>query len=161
MRLTVYAAILSILYAYPQTASGQSEKIFKTKYTRVYYTEEKDMDDFLWRLGGSRFEYSSDTSLASNRIDRIIERVESILDMRPKNFNIAIYLDDGPLNPERRAFYDHKTRAIYVSVENSSEGVFAHEIAHAILNQYFSSPPPSKIQEILAQYVDKYLWSDY
>lgn len=161
MRLTAYGMVLSILFAYPQSASAQSEKVFKTKYTTVYYTQEKDIDDFLWRLGGSRFEYSSDTNLASNRIDRIIERVEAILDMHPKNFNISIYLEKTHRDPQRRAFYEHKTRYIHVSIEDSSEGVFAHEIAHAVMNQYFSSPPPSKIQEILAQYVDKYLWIDY
>ena len=40
-------------------------------------------------------------------------------------------------------------------------GVLAHEVAHAIINQYFAVPPPSKVQEILSQYVDKHLWGDY
>lgn len=139
----------------------QSEKIFKTKYATIHYLEDKDLSDFLWRVGGQRYEFSTDTNLARNRIDRIVERVETILDMWPKNFNLDVYLETKELKPNKVAYYEHKTKSIYSSIENVSDGVFAHEIAHAVISQYFSSPPPSKTQEILSQYVDKYLWSDY
>jgi len=56
------------------------------------------------------------------------------------------------------AFYSHRSRTIYVSVENTGAGVLAHEIAHAVINFYFPEPPPERMQEILAQYVDKHLW---
>jgi hypothetical protein len=46
-------------------------------------------------------------------------------------------------------------------VDNVSDGVFAHEIAHAVIYKYFPRPPSSTAQEVLTQYVDKYLWSDY
>ncbi len=106
-------------------------------------------------------EFPADTGLASNRIDRLVERVETILDMQPKNFKINIYLHQGLLESQKIAFYDYKTKSIHISVDYASDGVTAHEIAHAIINYHFSSPLPSKMQEILTQYVDKYLWSDY
>ena len=81
--------------------------------------------------------------------------------MWPQNFNIDIYLHRGELQLNKVAYYEHKTKTIQISIDNVSDGVFAHEVAHAIISQYFSSPPPSKAQEILTQYVDKYLWSDY
>jgi hypothetical protein len=142
-------------------AFAQSEKIFQTKYSKIHYAQEKDLSDFIWRLSGRRFEFSTGSNLAQNRIDRIVERVEAILDMWPNNFNIDIYLQRQELQFNKFAYYEHKTKSIHVSIDNASDGVFAHEIAHALISQYFSSPPPSKAQEILTQYVDKYLWSDY
>lgn len=156
--------IFSLIFAFLLPASltfAQSEKIFKTKYSTIYYSQDQDLNDFLWRIGGMRFEFSSDTSLAQNRIDRIVERVQAILDMWPKNFNIDVYLCRGDLLPHKVAYYEHKTKSIHASIDNVSDGVFAHEVAHAVISRYFSSPPPSKAQEILTQYVDKYLWNDY
>lgn len=159
-RLLILSTILFIFASNPKTLLGQSDKIFKTHYTTIHYAEDKDLEDFIWRLGGQRIEFSTDTALVSNRVDRIVERVKTILDMYPKKFSVNIYLHRGSLEPDRVAFYEHKTRSIHVSVDYMSDGVFAHEIAHAIINQYFVSAPPSKIQEILTQYVDKYLWSE-
>lgn len=177
-RLVIYVISLSIYLYYPLEAFSQSDpstelgisaeqsrsanKIFKTRYATIYYAQDNDIDDFIWRLGGQRFEFSADTGFAKNRVDRIVERVEAILDMQPKNFKINIYLHRRALTgPHRLAFYEHKTRSIHISIDYASDGMVAHEIAHAIINQYFISSPPSKIQEILTQYVDKYLWSDY
>jgi len=160
MRL-ISSIILSIALLNPFLAFAQSEKIFQTKYARIHYMEDKDLSDFIWRISGARFEFSIDKNLAQNKVDRIIERVETILDMWPKNFNIDIYLHREELKLNKVAYYEHKTKSIHASIDNISDGVFAHEIAHAIISQYFSSPPPSKAQEILTQYVDKYLWSDY
>lgn len=142
-------------------SSTQHQKTFKTKYSTVHYADDKDIDDFVWRLGGQKLEFLNDPQLASNRIDRIISRVESILDMWPENLLIPIYLYRGTLKPNKVAFYEHKSKSIKVSIEYASDGVLAHEIAHAVINKHFSSSPPGKVEEILAQYVDKHLWSDY
>jgi len=162
-RLTVYILSLSILLLSNLPAAfGQTQKkIFKTKYTFIHYDDDKDMDEFVWRLGGGKFEFFSDVSLASSRIDRIVDKVMAILGMWTKAPRIDIFLYRGVLEANKAAFYDNKTKAIHISVENSSDGVFAHEVAHVVINQYFVTPPPSRTQEILTQYVDKYLWSDY
>lgn len=136
-------------------------KIFKTRYTTIHYNDDKELSDFIWRLGGSRFEISQDKGLASSRIDRIIEKVNTILGLWPKMSNVDIYLKRGPLDKNEVAYYDNQAGDIYISVDYVTDGVFAHEIAHLIINRYFSPPPSSKVQEILTQYVDKYLWSDY
>ena len=155
--------ISAILFCCPQNPSSAQDynKIFRTKYTTIHYERDEDIGNFTWRLGGQRLELPQDTALANSRIDKVIERVEAILDMQPKNFNVDIYLHRGKLEPNRVAYYENRAKSIHISIENSSDGVLAHEIAHAIVNQHFSVPPPSKVQEILTQYVDKYLWSDY
>ncbi len=148
------------LYNIPSLMADPSG-VFKTRYTTVYYSNEKDIDDFIWKLGGQRMGLVADKDLAANRIDRLVERVEAILDMQPKDFKINIYLSRGILESGRIAFYDHKTKSIHISVDYATDGVTAHEIAHAVMNYHFSTPLPDKMQEILTQYVDKYLWNDY
>lgn len=157
IRIIIFTAILLS----PVSIFSQTEKTFKTNYSIIHYYEDKDLNDFLWRIGGKRFEYSSDIKLAQGRVDRIVERVETILDMWPKAFRVDIYLRRGDLEINKTAYYNSKINSILVSVDNVSDGVFAHEVAHAVIYKYFPSPPPSKTQEILTQYVDKYLWSDY
>lgn len=160
-RLSRYSLIIVTFLLCAEPALAQADAVFNTKYAAIYYSQSKDLDDFLWRLGGGRLEFGSDTALAMNRIDRIVERVEAILDMRPKNFKMDIRLHREPLSVNKVAFYERKSKIIHVSVDYATDGVIAHEIAHAVINQYFDSPIPTKTQEILTQYVDKYLWSDY
>ena len=157
--IVVLAFILVILAA-PRGWS-QTQKTFQTKYTTIYYSEDADIDDFIWRIGGQRLEISSNPELASHRIDDLVDRVQALLDMWPPNFQVAIFLHRGALKANETAFYEKSERAIHVSVDYASDGVLAHELAHASIEAFFAVPPPSKMQEILAQYVDKHLWNDY
>ena len=159
-KIVVFAIALA-LFAGQTTSYAQTDKIFRTKYTIVHYQDDKEINDFLWRIGGTRVEFREDMGLASSRIDRVVERVATILGMWVRNLNLHIYLHSQPLEANKTAYYDIKTAAIHVYVENASDGVFAHEVAHAVINKYFVSPPPSQVQEILTRYVDKYLWNDY
>ena len=73
-----------------QAPSGKPEKIFKTKYSVVHYSDKQDIDDFIWRLGGQKLEVSDNPQLASSRIDRIVNRVEALLDMWPENPHLDV-----------------------------------------------------------------------
>ena len=156
-----YLIAFSLLFYFPLKVWAQSDKVFETKYTTVYFSQDNDLDDFLWRLGGKRLEFASDRQLAQNRIDRLVNRVRLILDMWPDNFRISINVERGALTFNKVSYYDEHTKTIHISVDYTSDGVLAHEIAHAIISQYFPSPVPAKMKEILCQYVDKNLWSDY
>jgi len=154
--------ILTFLIVSAASVSAvEEEKTFPTKYTLIHYAEDKDLDDMIWRLGGQRLEINRDSVLASSRVDRLVERVEAILGIWPGELKINIYLKRGDMQANNVAYYEYKSRAIFVNVEKVTDGVLAHELAHAIINQGFNSLLPSKMQEILTQYVDKYLWSDY
>jgi len=154
--LLIFLSLVSTRPAWAQT-----DKVFQTKFTTIHYTDDAQIDAFIWRLGGQRLEYVNEPELASHRIDRLIERVSMILDMYPENFQIAIHLRSDELLMNKIAYFEYETNAIYSSVDKVSDGVIAHELAHAIIVRYFPTPPPSKVQEILAQYVDRQLWSDY
>ena len=89
--------------------------------------------------------------------------------MYPQNFhvNIIVYRKRDELwnayeeiFKERKdyiAFYIHKFRTVYISLYDVSESVLAHEIGHAIIDNYFGILPPPKIRELLACYVDVHL----
>lgn len=154
--LTAFAILLL-----PAAALAQHDQSFKTQYTTVYFSQESDLDDFLWKLGGLRLEFIQDKQLAKNRIDRLVNRVNLILDMWPKDLRIVINLERGELEQNKAAYYDNRAKTIHISVDYASDGVLAHEIAHAVISQYFPTSPPVKMKEILCQYVDSHLWSDY
>jgi hypothetical protein len=160
-RLFITHLIVLLLLVCSARVCDAAEQTFKTKYTTIHYKDDKDLDDFLWRLGGTRIDIIRERELASNRVDRIVERVEAIVDMRPKDLNIDVYLQRGDLKYNEIAYYGKKAGGVYISVDKASDGVFAHEITHAIVNKYFMSSAPSKVQEIISQYVDRYLWSEY
>jgi hypothetical protein len=126
----------------------------------VHYSDDKALGNFLWRITGRRFTFTDDTALARTRIDALIERTQQVLDMYPDKLRVRIEL--YPAYSEGNiAKYDHKRRTIVVYADKVTDGVFAHEAAHAIICNYFSPPPPEKMQEIIAQYVDRNLWNDY
>ncbi len=106
-------------------------------------------------------------------MDLLVDRVSRLLDMYPSDLHFKIYVHKtqkeignsythlstlGAYGRIPVAFYSHRNKAVYVSLENISAGILAHEIAHAVINFYFPEPPPERMQEILAQYVDKHLW---
>ncbi|MEA3306146.1 MAG: hypothetical protein U9R52_04965 [Candidatus Omnitrophota bacterium] len=105
----------------------------------------------------------------ANKVDIIVRKAKKILDMHPHGFqvNIRLYKNHRKLRnayeeifKERKdyiAFYIHKFRTVYISMEHISESVLAHEIGHAIIDSYFGILPPHKIRELLACYVDVHL----
>lgn len=149
-------------------------KIYKTQYAGISFTDDKDIHTFTVNIGtGISFLGESPEKnplLAKNRVDRIVDGVCKILDMRPLNLQFGIvlhktqaevsaaYRATGMMGPSPIAFYSHRTRSIAVMIENITDRILAHEIAHAVICVYFGVPPPANMQEILAQYVDKHLW---
>ena len=117
------------------------------------------MNDFSWRISGKRLSLAANAAFLKKRIDELVERVEAVLGIYPDSFHFDIYLE-----PEYHggdiAFYSSHHRSITVAVDRVTDGVLAHEIAHAVINAYFKTPPPQKVQEILAQYVDRHLWGE-
>ena len=140
-------------------ADALAEKLLETRFAFIRYAADQDLSDFLWRVTGRRFMASEDVELAKIRVDEIVEKVQSLLGMYPEAFRVEIAL--GP--PQEKsdvAYYSHETRSVTVAPNRVTDGVLAHEIAHAVICAYFAEPPPAKTQEILAQYVDRHLWGE-
>ena len=111
---------------------------------------------------------AGDSDIAG-KIDALFMRVQEILDMRQKmaKVTIKIYPDSSTLEEvyqrlfpggnAMRAWYLFEKNTIYVSVADLHEGMLAHEMAHAIIDHFFSVRPPASTAEILARYVSKHL----
>ena len=56
-----------------------------------------------------------------------------------------------------KSFYIHSLETIYTSMQDISDSVIAHEMAHAVIDNYFQVIPPEKTAELLATYVDSHL----
>ena len=145
---------------------------YETLYATVYYRSENDFYAFAKNIGSLGIfgrSVENATARTSARVDAVVNRVEDILDMHPPGLHVAVYIyptkkeieetyrgmgiySDAPI-----AFYSHRRKAIFISAGDVTGGVFAHEFAHAVLSLYFVTPPPAKMQEILAQFVDKHL----
>jgi len=133
---------------------------FKTQYADISYVNQDALKAFLWRITGKKFTLAGDEGFARSRVDRIISRVMDVLDIHPESLQINIKLWSS-YKEGKIATYTRSTNTIVIYANKVTDGIFAHEAAHAIIASYFKVPPPEKVQEILAQYVDRHLWDDY
>jgi len=53
-----------------------------------------------------------------------------------------------------RSLYFFEKNTIFISQQDLTLGMLGHEIAHAIISNFFVVPPPPKVQEILCGYVE-------
>ena len=158
---------------------------FATKRTVLYYQGEADLERLNRKLKGRRRggflglfagkESGSTMESLGRKVDYLFENAQDLLDMHncKSRIKIMLYTYQNELNgvyadltsqynlsasdTDHIAFYFHKLKTVYISPENVTHGVLAHELAHAIIDHYFIIRPPSKVAEILAQYVDKHL----
>jgi len=175
--ILLIATIISWCAVYlsvPLPAIAQEERNAReSNCCTIQYSNDAYLHTFTLRIGG--FTYTSrglddNPSNVRTRIDEIMERVQATLDMYPSDLHISILLYPDHQSMEKiyrrftltgntpLAFYSNKTKSIYVNVAGITGGVLAHEMAHAVINFYFEVPPPAKMQEILAQYVDLHIW---
>lgn len=103
---------------------------------------------------------------AGCKLDVIVNRVEAVLDIFPRGLNFTlvllptssavqeVYKRKYGKNPDYIAFYSPGDNYIYMSANDVTVGVLAHELTHVIVGKYFSRALPSVIQEAVAQYVD-------
>jgi hypothetical protein len=148
----------------------------KSRYTTIIYTGDDQIRRFNKEisLGSLSYLLRNKTSVTAedevkNKMDVLIERVETILEMYPKElkFNIALLSSDNEVQDVFRkkyggtvdyiAFYSRRDKTIYASIKDIELGVLAHEIAHVIIDFYYGMSTPTKIHEVLAQYVENHL----
>ena len=169
--------VLSILFTTTAVLADEGEpKKFTTVYATVEYPSDEVLLELLRKIGRKSFYFNTDPKrvkkLLGESVEELVFRVKTILDMFPAQFyvNMRIYATRDELKAVHRnmdlpgrvplAFYIHRPRAIFLSVDEVNAGILAHEIAHGVINAYFVVRPSPKMQEILAQYVDKHLWDD-
>jgi hypothetical protein len=163
-----------------QTSTGIVWQSIETKHTIIRYQSEKNLKKFNSRIkyrverAGLKGLFSSSgssdlKSTVSKKVDALFEKAQQILDMRKKmkKVTINVYPDKGQLQkayesiymkPCRiRAWYEYRFNTVYLNVNDTHEGMLAHEMAHGIIDHYLLVRPPSATAEILARYVDSHL----
>jgi hypothetical protein len=116
----------------------------------------------------SRSGISSASSLADS-IDALYSQVSDTLDIHIYSYHgkLKFLANQSEVSsvfngifghpfPER-SFYLHERNTIYISADDTTMGMLGHEMAHAIISHYFVTPPPEKVQEVLAGYVEYHL----
>lgn len=146
-----------------------------SKHAKIYYQNENDLRLLNKRLKLGTLDYllkykgSDDASIESQvaaKVDIILERVKTILELNPENFAVEIKAVESPAEVQRiyfgkysknvdyPAFYARGEKTVYVAVNKINSNIMAHELAHAIIDRSFGPIIPVKIHEILSQYVD-------
>lgn len=166
--------------AVPVTSLAQPLEYAKisTQYATVSYQDKtllrlfnkriklRSMGYLMKRGGSIQLSLEGDVS---RKIDIIVERVETILGMWPKNFKVHIFVmrtanDVQTLYKKKYlresnflAFYAPLEKSIYISADDAESIVLAHELAHAVIDQYFTETASLKIHELLSDYVTEHL----
>ncbi len=151
--------------------SGAAE--YSTVYATIRYDADEDLYSFTRSiapgLGFLSGNPRKDPRLTARRVDELVLKVMDILDLRLPELHFSIRLHHKQEDINRTfaylfrngrapaAYYDHTTRTIGVSLDAVSDGMLAHEIAHAVICSWFPVPPPAQLQEVLATYVERQL----
>jgi hypothetical protein len=164
----------------PEIISARQWYTFHTKYLKLRYQSVADLKKFDGRIdyssqgssfssfiGGSSSKKGFRKKMAA-KLNALVEKVQLILDMRkPIKITVNIYPDKTALHDEYfqiyktskklRAWYIFEYNTIYINAKDLSEGMLAHECAHAIVDHFLAVRPPRATAEILARYVDGHL----
>ncbi|KPK42445.1 MAG: hypothetical protein AMJ78_02575 [Omnitrophica WOR_2 bacterium SM23_29] len=176
--------LLPVVNAYAQVtdvpASSEQEWIItKSHFCTLYFGCNVNIEAVNKKIDTYRVDYGLTVKpprlgkdvkdIVAYKFDLIFLKVQELLDMRPKDIhlNAKIYRDKNGLdrvyvqifNEENKfiAFYVFKLNTLFVSEWKISANILAHEIAHCIVDHYFSVIPPKKIAEMIAQYADLHL----
>ncbi|MFZ5907430.1 MAG: hypothetical protein ACOYVJ_08505 [Nitrospirota bacterium] len=167
--------VLTILLIFSFTSASWAFEL-KSRFCTIVFSSEEVIRKFNKELSLGRLSYLMKNrhsitaeDEAGNKVDVIVERVETILEMFPRDVQFTIvllpsekevqaaYRNKYGRNVDYIAFYAPKDKTMYVSVRDVDVGVFAHETAHVIIDFYYGISTPTKIHEVLAQYVETHL----
>lgn len=165
--------MLTGLVPHAAHAAGQAEG----RYVTLHYTSREHLKSFNEKLdlgrklsgqvGEKNIVTIEDEVLA--KLDTVMEKVEVVLDMFPADLRINVVLleaeDDVSQvfaqkygkQANHIAYYSLSEDTIYISVEDTRLAVIAHEMAHAIVDHYFTERPPYNIHELMAQFAEKHV----
>lgn len=164
--------LLSFMLTFLFLTPIYGENSFKTRYAVVTYEDEDFLEDFndnleiprkLYVLVKKRKSITLEDEVR-NKIDVIVEKVETVLEMFPNKVKFQLFLVEDEdavkkVNKSKRlakkslvGFFNPKTFDIYISVEDVSLKVFAHEIGHMIVETFFEVSPPVITHELMAQF---------
>jgi hypothetical protein len=156
-------------------------KRIETKHTIIQYETIDDLKQFDGKIDYSKGRFTLKGLFSGadpndpggsikRKVDLLFERVQEILDMRKKTNKVIMNLYPNKKRLHEayfaithtecriRAWYIYESNTIYINKDDVHAGMLAHEMAHSIIDHYFSARPPRATAEILARYVDRHLY---
>ena len=179
MKKYLYILLAIIIFLLPFDflfAQGRTPPlIVKGKYFSIYGDKNVDIEfllkkiNFNYLLHLETFSDEEDDDIKSalaRTMDALYLEVSDIMGINIYSYhgNIELLADKQKVNEVFREYFDtdfperslylHNKNTIYISLPDITLGMLGHEIAHAIMSHYFIVPPPAKVQEVLAGYVE-------
>lgn len=154
-------------------AAGSHAGTLESRYATIIYDNDELLREFnkSLRLRGLSYLVGNRTSLtvadeAKNKVDIVAERVQLVLGMYVKTLKFKVVLLSSAREVRRvyRAKYGRDVdfisyfspaeKTVYISVDDVQLHIFAHEVAHAVVDQYFRVSPSVKLHEMLAKFAE-------
>ena len=148
----------------------------ETRYATVEYESNSALRKFNknlhmgslgYMLSGKQSETVEDE--VRNKIDVIVEKVQTVLDMHPDDMKFKIVIRESTKGVQEEferiyhikvnylAFYSPVEDTVFYSAKNTTLRIVSHEIGHVVAEKYFVVSPPVKIHEVLAQYAEHHI----
>lgn len=148
--------------------------VLESRHATIAYQHPKELRIFNDSLEMGRlasFIKGSDTveEEVAAKIDFIVGKVMSVLDMfpLPLKFYIVIRPDVQTVQSDFKrlyrmdvdyiAFYAPSRNKVFYSAADTSLGVVAHEIAHVVVENYFTVSPSQRVHEVMAQFAEQHI----
>jgi hypothetical protein len=176
MRLKRHIILLIFACLFTITSSPIHGQEIKSRYTTIIYDNIGVLRKFNRELYMGRLKYTMPSGESETiedevkeKIDLIVEKVQTVLDMFPNkiNFSIVIHLSTGGVQQDFKriynkdvdyiAFFSPGENTVFYSADNGNLRVVSHEIGHVVAEHYFTVSPPPKIHEVLAQYAETHI----
>ncbi|MBA3014587.1 MAG: hypothetical protein FP815_06485 [Desulfobulbaceae bacterium] len=175
---TTIALLLSLILI--QAERNAYGKELQTNYATITYSDDELLNKFnknitltrQLRLMMRNKKIFTIQDEVKGKVDIIVEKVETVLEMFPNilQFNLNVLATAGDVQQvyqarygkraDHIAYYSLKDKTITISTQDASLRVLSHEIGHVVVDHYYKIRTPSKIQEVLAQYAEKYTSRD-
>ncbi len=173
----VYLSVLVLLLWLPCAVGTVQAREQKSRYVTLLFADKQVLREFHDNLRMNRnLSHSmrkknvltvADEVLA--KVDIVIEKVQIVLDMFPDKYHIRlvilpdrddvarIYRNKYGKRVTHIAYYSLSEKTIYISADDTSLRVLAHEIGHSVVDHYFKVRPPYNIHELMAQFAEKHV----
>jgi hypothetical protein len=176
--LVIFSAIIfPALAAQENDNFGDAAQKIDGQYFSIYLKEGVDISSLVSQLNisssdlvltGQKLDGSAPEKQLASMLDVLLNRACDVLDMHVYSFkgNVKVFATKEQLKDffEKKfkttlpctglAFYWHDSKSIYISAEDFKREVLGHEMGHAVMSSYFVVQPSTKIQEVLAGYVE-------
>lgn len=177
--LEIFLVLISFRLCFAFDDGFTSAEKIEGKYFALYYcpelkpTKSGELNNTEGQVLVATKQSTSANGQFSEMLDNLFLHVSDLLDMRVNNFHgeIKVCKNYSSLNnlykqmfntdlEGQPSFYITNLNTIYISADSFSRQVIGREMVYAILSQYFQAQTPTRVQDVLANYVESQLKND-